>query len=180
MEGGGWQKEPRGGAPPPSPRGGLEGNGAEEGGCFALTLCPPQAARPMCHCSADSGPEPPSDRGPQPTARDEEPGGGPAAFAAALTELERTPGRRLGRLELVAAALAAMPALGVARQLDAYNRLLRLLPRGPWVPRGPLHRLFAPFPRQQECGLQVLEQMERYGEGGRAAGRWEWSSLAPG
>eukprot|EP00076_Gallus_gallus_P031528 XP_015158179.2 evolutionarily conserved signaling intermediate in Toll pathway, mitochondrial isoform X1 [Gallus gallus] len=128
------------------------------GGCGA-----PKAARPMCHRSADSGPEPPSDRGPQPTARDEEPGGGPAAFAAALTELERTPGRRLGRLELVAAALAAMPALGVARQLDAYNRLLRLLPRGPWVPRGPLHRLFAPFPRQQECGLQVLEQMERYG-----------------
>lgn len=124
---------------------------------------PIRAARPMCHRSADSGPEPPSDRGPQPTARDEEPGGGPAAFAAALTELERTPGRRLGRLELVAAALAAMPALGVARQLDAYNRLLRLLPRGPWVPRGPLHRLFAPFPRQQECGLQVLEQMERYG-----------------
>uniref|UniRef100_A0A8C9LG08 ECSIT N-terminal domain-containing protein n=1 Tax=Pavo cristatus TaxID=9049 RepID=A0A8C9LG08_PAVCR len=56
-----------------------------------------------------------------------------------------------------------MPALGVARQRDAYNRLLRLLPRGPWVPRGPLQRLFAPFPRQQECGLQVLEQMERYG-----------------
>ncbi|XP_042750043.1 evolutionarily conserved signaling intermediate in Toll pathway, mitochondrial-like, partial [Lagopus leucura] len=56
-----------------------------------------------------------------------------------------------------------MPALGVAGQLDAYNRLLRVLPRGPWVPRGPLHRLFAPFPRQQECGLQVLEQMERYG-----------------
>uniref|UniRef100_A0A8C2SQU5 ECSIT N-terminal domain-containing protein n=1 Tax=Coturnix japonica TaxID=93934 RepID=A0A8C2SQU5_COTJA len=56
-----------------------------------------------------------------------------------------------------------MPAMGVARQLDAYNRLLRLLPQGPWVPRGALHRLFAPFPRQQECGLQVLEQMERYG-----------------
>ncbi|OXB69505.1 UNVERIFIED_CONTAM: hypothetical protein H355_013733 [Colinus virginianus] len=99
---------------------------------------------------------------PESTPRDEEQGG-PAAFAAALAELERTPGRRLGRLELVAAALAAMPALGVARQRDAYNRLLRLLPRGPWLPRGPLHRLFAPFPRQQECGLQVLEQMERYG-----------------
>ncbi|XP_021238648.1 evolutionarily conserved signaling intermediate in Toll pathway, mitochondrial isoform X4 [Numida meleagris] len=126
------------------------------GGCGA-----PKAARPMCHRSSDA-PEPPSDHGPQTTPRDEE-RGGPAAFAAALAELERTPGRRLGRLELVAAALAAMPALGVARQRDAYNRLLRLLPRGPWVPRGPFHRLFAPFPRQQECGLQILEQMERYG-----------------
>ncbi|XP_053907821.1 evolutionarily conserved signaling intermediate in Toll pathway, mitochondrial [Cuculus canorus] len=88
---------------------------------------------------------------------------GPAAFAAALSELERAPGRRVGRLELVEAALAAMPALGVERQREAYNRLLRLLPRGPWVPRGPVQRMLAPFPRQQECGLQVLEQMERYG-----------------
>ncbi|XP_074785983.1 evolutionarily conserved signaling intermediate in Toll pathway, mitochondrial isoform X2 [Athene noctua] len=88
---------------------------------------------------------------------------GPEAFAAALAALEQVPGRRVGRLELVEAALAAMPALGVARQREAYHRLLRLLPRGPWVPRGPLQRMLAPFPRQQECGLQILEQMERYG-----------------
>ncbi|XP_052655080.1 evolutionarily conserved signaling intermediate in Toll pathway, mitochondrial [Harpia harpyja] len=90
-------------------------------------------------------------------------GRGPAAFAAALAALEQAPGRRVGRLELVAAALAAMPALGVARDREAYHRLLRLLPRGVWVPRGPFQRLLAPFPRQQECGLQILEQMERYG-----------------
>ncbi|KAM6100919.1 evolutionarily conserved signaling intermediate in Toll pathway, mitochondrial [Pterocles gutturalis] len=90
-------------------------------------------------------------------------GRGPAAFAAALSALEQAPGRRVGRLELVAAALAAMPALGVTREREAYHRLLRLLPRGPWVPRGPLQRLLAPFPQQQECGLQILEQMERYG-----------------
>ncbi|KAM6229477.1 LOW QUALITY PROTEIN: evolutionarily conserved signaling intermediate in Toll pathway, mitochondrial [Spheniscus humboldti] len=89
-------------------------------------------------------------------------GQGPAAFAA-VRSTERAPGRRVGRLELVAAALAAMPALGVAREAEAYHRLLRLLPRGPWVPRGPLQRLLAPFPQQQECGLQILEQMERYG-----------------
>ncbi|XP_057245064.1 evolutionarily conserved signaling intermediate in Toll pathway, mitochondrial, partial [Malurus melanocephalus] len=56
-----------------------------------------------------------------------------------------------------------MPALGVERSVAAYNGLLGLLPRGPWVPRGPVQRLLFPFPRQQECGLQVLEQMERYG-----------------
>ena len=137
----------------------------QAGGLFSCLhpVPPPQAARPTCRSSSSShASEPPSHRGSQ--NRDEEQGG-PATFAAALEELERAPGRRLGRLELVAAALAAMPALGVAGQLDAYNRLLRVLPRGPWVPRGPLHRLFAPFPRQQECGLQVLEQMERYGEG---------------
>lgn len=100
-------------------------------------------------------------RGPPRGAQGE--GQGPAAFVAALAALEQAPGRRVGRLELVAAALAAMPALGVARDREAYHRLLRLLPRGVWVPRGPFQRLLAPFPRQQECGLQILEQMERYG-----------------
>ncbi|XP_062367831.1 evolutionarily conserved signaling intermediate in Toll pathway, mitochondrial [Cinclus cinclus] len=88
---------------------------------------------------------------------------GPEAFEAALRDMERSPPARGGRLALVEAALAAMPALGVERSLSAYNGLLRLLPRGPWVPRGPVQRLLFPFPRQQECGLQVLEQMERYG-----------------
>ncbi|KAM4754533.1 evolutionarily conserved signaling intermediate in Toll pathway, mitochondrial [Cyanocitta cristata] len=88
---------------------------------------------------------------------------GPTAFEAALRDMARSPPGRGGRLALVEAALAAMPALGVERSLGAYNGLLRLLPRGPWVPRGPVQRLLFPFPRQQECGLQVLEQMERYG-----------------
>lgn len=113
----------------------------------------------------------PAQRGSPREAQEE--GQGPAAFAAALAALERAPGRRVGRLELVAAALAAMPALGVARERDAYHRLLRLLPRGPWVPRGPLQRMLAPFPRQQECGLQILEQMERYG----GCGWWWWGGL---
>uniref|UniRef100_A0A8C3CM42 ECSIT N-terminal domain-containing protein n=1 Tax=Cairina moschata TaxID=8855 RepID=A0A8C3CM42_CAIMO len=56
-----------------------------------------------------------------------------------------------------------MAALGAAGRREPYHRLLRLLPRGPWIPRGGLQRMLHPFPRQQECGLQVLEQMERYG-----------------
>ncbi|XP_033927854.1 evolutionarily conserved signaling intermediate in Toll pathway, mitochondrial [Melopsittacus undulatus] len=90
-------------------------------------------------------------------------GGGPEAFAHALRALEQRPGRRVGRLELVGAALAAMLALGVERDRGCYHRVLRLLPRGPWVPRSALQRMLAPFPRQQECGLRVLEQMEAYG-----------------
>ncbi|XP_036255956.1 evolutionarily conserved signaling intermediate in Toll pathway, mitochondrial [Molothrus ater] len=86
-----------------------------------------------------------------------------AAFEAALRELSRAPPGRGGRLALVEAALAALPALGAERSLGAYNALLRLLPRGAWVPRGPVQRLLFPFPRQQECGLRLLEQMERYG-----------------
>ncbi|XP_039234983.1 evolutionarily conserved signaling intermediate in Toll pathway, mitochondrial, partial [Pipra filicauda] len=90
--------------------------------------------------------------------------GDPSGAASFLAALEGTPpGRGGGRLALVEAALAALPALGLERDLGAYNGLLRLLPRGPWVPRGPVQRLLFPFPRQQECGLQLLEQMERYG-----------------
>ncbi|XP_053789027.1 evolutionarily conserved signaling intermediate in Toll pathway, mitochondrial [Vidua chalybeata] len=86
-----------------------------------------------------------------------------AAFEAALRELSRSPPGRGGRLALVEAALAALPALGAERSLAAYNALLRLLPRGAWVPRGAVQRLLFPFPRQQECGLSLLEHMERYG-----------------
>ncbi|XP_075594255.1 evolutionarily conserved signaling intermediate in Toll pathway, mitochondrial isoform X1 [Balearica regulorum gibbericeps] len=126
---------------------------------------PSQAARSVSRHSSRPAGDPasgaPAWRDPPRDAQDSD--RGPAAFAAALETLERIPGRRVGRLELVAAALAAMPALGVAREREAYHRLLRLLPRGPWVPRGPIQRLLAPFPQQQECGLQILEQMERYG-----------------
>ncbi|XP_054663807.1 evolutionarily conserved signaling intermediate in Toll pathway, mitochondrial isoform X2 [Grus americana] len=126
---------------------------------------PSQVARSMSRHSSRPAGDPasgaPARRDPPRDAQDND--RGPAAFAAALETLERIPGRRVGRLELVAAALAAMPALGVAREREAYHRLLRLLPRGPWVPRGPIQRLLAPFPQQQECGLQILEQMERYG-----------------
>ncbi|XP_065514181.1 evolutionarily conserved signaling intermediate in Toll pathway, mitochondrial-like, partial [Caloenas nicobarica] len=105
--------------------------------------------------------DPPGDAPADPAPPGDPPGA--AAFEAALSALESAPGRRRGRLELVEAALAAMPALGVARERPLYHRLLRLLPRGPWLPRGPLQRLLGPFPRQQECGLRLLEQMERYG-----------------
>ncbi|XP_064258073.1 evolutionarily conserved signaling intermediate in Toll pathway, mitochondrial [Passer domesticus] len=95
-----------------------------------------------------------------------DPGGDPgdpgAAFVAALRQLAQAPPGRGGRLALVEAALAALEARGAARSLPAYNALLRLLPRGPWLPRG-LQRLLWPFPRQQECGLRLLEQMERHG-----------------
>ncbi|XP_055649186.1 evolutionarily conserved signaling intermediate in Toll pathway, mitochondrial isoform X2 [Falco peregrinus] len=122
-----------------------------------------------------------------PPSGSQEEDGGSAAFAAVLAALEQRPGRRVGRLELVEAALAAMPALGVARQREAYHRLLRLLPCGPWVPRGPLQRMLSPFPRQQECGLQILEQMERYGTHVpaqascpmRRHGFCSWGSLGP-
>ncbi|XP_064355435.1 evolutionarily conserved signaling intermediate in Toll pathway, mitochondrial [Dromaius novaehollandiae] len=94
---------------------------------------------------------------------DAEGGAGPAAFGAALAALERAPGRRRGPLELVPAALAAMAACGVAGRRDAYHRLLRLFPRGPLLPRGPLQRLLSPCPRHQACALQLLEQMEAHG-----------------
>ncbi|OWK49936.1 Zinc finger protein 653, partial [Lonchura striata] len=92
-----------------------------------------------------------------------DPGDPGAAFTAALEELARSPPGRGGRLALVEAALAALPARGAGRSLAAYKALLRLLPRGAWVPRGAVQRLLFPFPRQQECGLRLLECMERHG-----------------
>uniref|UniRef100_A0A8C3U8N9 Evolutionarily conserved signaling intermediate in Toll pathway, mitochondrial n=1 Tax=Catharus ustulatus TaxID=91951 RepID=A0A8C3U8N9_CATUS len=138
------------------------GHGGGDTGTAVVTPVPLPSSAGVC-ASAQRVPPP---RGATPRGPQNLPGSprrGPAAFEAALRAMERWPPGRGGRLALVEAALAAMEALGVERSVAAYNALLRLLPRGPWVPRGPVQRLLFPFPRQQECGLQLLEQMERYG-----------------
>ncbi|KAK5876200.1 hypothetical protein CesoFtcFv8_027195 [Champsocephalus esox] len=53
--------------------------------------------------------------------------------------------RRRGHVEFIYAALQKMPEFGVERDLAVYNKLLDV------------------FPKEQECGVQLLEQMEGYG-----------------
>ncbi|XP_034413711.1 evolutionarily conserved signaling intermediate in Toll pathway, mitochondrial [Cyclopterus lumpus] len=71
--------------------------------------------------------------------------------------------RRRGHVEFIYAALNKMPEFGVERDLAVYNRLLEVFPKEVFVPRNFIQRMFNHYPRQQECGLQLLEQMENYG-----------------
>ncbi|CAG5929596.1 unnamed protein product [Menidia menidia] len=71
--------------------------------------------------------------------------------------------RRRGHVEFIYAALKKMPEFGVERDLVVYNKLLDVFPKEVFVPRNFIQRMFNHYPRQQECGVQLLEQMENYG-----------------
>ncbi|KAG7235432.1 hypothetical protein INR49_002663 [Caranx melampygus] len=71
--------------------------------------------------------------------------------------------RRRGHVEFIYAALKKMPEFGVERDLAVYNKLLDVFPKEVFVPRNFIQRMFNHYPRQQECAVQLLEQMENYG-----------------
>ena len=71
--------------------------------------------------------------------------------------------RRRGHVEFIYAALKKMPEFGVERDIAVYNKLLDVFPKEVFVPRNYIQRMFNHYPRQQECGVQLLEQMESYG-----------------
>lgn len=71
--------------------------------------------------------------------------------------------RRRGHVEFIYAALKKMPEFSVEKDITVYNKLLDVFPKEVFVPRNFIQRMFNHYPRQQECGVQVLEQMENYG-----------------
>ncbi|TWW63652.1 evolutionarily conserved signaling intermediate in Toll pathway, mitochondrial [Takifugu flavidus] len=86
-----------------------------------------------------------------------------ATFNKAIDVFIKSDVRRRGHVEFIYAALKKMPEFGVERDLAVYNKLLDVFPKGVFVPRNFIQRMFNHYPRQQECGVQILEQMENYG-----------------
>nr|XP_005281403.1 evolutionarily conserved signaling intermediate in Toll pathway, mitochondrial [Chrysemys picta bellii] len=86
-----------------------------------------------------------------------------AAFSRALELFCQRDVRRRGHVEFINIALRKMPEFGVERELDVYNKILDVFPKEVFVPRNYIQRMFNHYPRQQECGIRVLEQMESYG-----------------
>ncbi|XP_053573833.1 evolutionarily conserved signaling intermediate in Toll pathway, mitochondrial [Bombina bombina] len=71
--------------------------------------------------------------------------------------------RRRGHVEMIEVALKWMPEFGVEKDLEVYNQLLDIFPKEVFVAQNFIQRMFHHFPRQQECAIRVLEQMENYG-----------------
>lgn len=86
-----------------------------------------------------------------------------ATFNKAVEVFIKRDIRRRGHIEFIYAALKRMPDFGVERDLVVYNKLLDVFPKEVFVPRNFIQRMFNHYPRQQECGVQILEQMENYG-----------------
>lgn len=86
-----------------------------------------------------------------------------ATFNKVVEVFTKADVRRRGHVEFIYAALKKMPEFGVERDLAVYNKLLDVFPKEVFVPRNFIQRMFNHYPRQQECAVQLLEQMENYG-----------------
>lgn len=88
-----------------------------------------------------------------------------ASFLNAVRSFGEHNVRKRGHVDFIYLALRKMPEFGVERDLSVYNLLLDVFPKEVFRPRNAIQRIFVHYPRQQECGVAVLEQMERHGEG---------------
>lgn len=68
-----------------------------------------------------------------------------------------------GHVEFIYAALKHMEEFGVHKDLELYKELLDLMPKGKMIPQNFLQAEFMHYPRQQQCAIDVLEQMESNG-----------------
>ncbi|XP_026873061.1 evolutionarily conserved signaling intermediate in Toll pathway, mitochondrial isoform X2 [Electrophorus electricus] len=86
-----------------------------------------------------------------------------ASFNKVVEVFSKKDIRRRGHVEFIYAALKKMPEFGVERDIAVYNKLLDVFPKDVFVPQNFIQKMFNHYPRQQECGVQLLEQMENYG-----------------
>lgn len=86
-----------------------------------------------------------------------------ASFLRAVRNFGEHNVRKRGHVDFIYLALRKMPEFGVEQDLSVYNMLLDIFPKEVFRPRNVIQRIFVHYPRQQECGIAVLEQMERHG-----------------
>ncbi|CAG5118128.1 unnamed protein product, partial [Candidula unifasciata] len=67
---------------------------------------------------------------------------------------------RRGAAEFIYAGMQKMKMFGVEKDLVAYKALIQVFPEGKMIPRNVWQVEFMHYPRQQQCGIDLLEQME--------------------
>lgn len=68
--------------------------------------------------------------------------------------------RRRGHVEFIYAALSRMKEFGVQKDLEVYKALVDVLPKGKFIPVNIFQAEFMHYPKQQQCAVDLLEQME--------------------
>ncbi|KAI5651906.1 evolutionarily conserved signaling intermediate in toll pathway domain-containing protein [Phthorimaea operculella] len=76
---------------------------------------------------------------------------------------DRTDKRRRGHVEFIYAAMKRMKEFGVNKDLEAYKALVDVLPKGKFIPTNIFQAEFMHYPKQQQCAVDLLEQMEDNG-----------------
>ncbi|KAF7279325.1 hypothetical protein GWI33_007416 [Rhynchophorus ferrugineus] len=70
---------------------------------------------------------------------------------------------RRGHVEFIYSALKHMEEFGVQKDLEVYKSLIDVLPKGKFVPQNLIQAEFMHYPKQQQCIVDLLEQMEDNG-----------------
>lgn len=85
------------------------------------------------------------------------------SFVRAVQNFGQHNVHKRGHVDFIYLALSKMKEYGVERDLAVYNLLLDIFPKEVFQPRTIFQKIFIHYPRQQECGIAVLEQMENHG-----------------
>lgn len=70
---------------------------------------------------------------------------------------------RRGHVEFIYAALKNMEDFGVHKDVAVYKSLIDVLPKGKLIPRNLFQAEFMHYPKQQQCIIDLLQQMEDNG-----------------
>lgn len=70
---------------------------------------------------------------------------------------------RRGHVEFIYAALSRMKDFETNRDLDTYKKLLEVFPKGKMIPTNVWQVEMMHYPKQQQCCIDVLDQMEANG-----------------
>lgn len=71
---------------------------------------------------------------------------------------------RRNHVEFIYAALKNMEEFGVHKDLEVYKALIDVMPKEKMIPRNMFQAEFMHYPKQQNCIIDLLEQMEDNGE----------------
>uniref|UniRef100_A0A6B2F8B7 Evolutionarily conserved signaling intermediate in Toll pathway, mitochondrial n=1 Tax=Bothriechis nubestris TaxID=1766655 RepID=A0A6B2F8B7_9SAUR len=86
-----------------------------------------------------------------------------ATFQEAMDIFCKRDVRRTGHVEFIYAALKKMPEFGVEKDINVYNKILDVFPKKVFIPQNIFQKMVKYYPKQQDCAVQLLEQMEHFG-----------------
>ncbi|XP_041977910.1 evolutionarily conserved signaling intermediate in Toll pathway, mitochondrial [Aricia agestis] len=84
-------------------------------------------------------------------------------YLEVIKKFEEQDTRRRGHVEFIYAALSRMKEFGVHKDLEVYKALVEVLPKGKLIPTNIFQAEFMHYPKQQQCAVDLLEQMENNG-----------------
>nr|CAG4650209.1 EOG090X07J4 [Sida crystallina] len=84
-------------------------------------------------------------------------------FLAAVNMYYTRDVKRRAHVEFITSALNHMEEFGVHKDLQAYKNILDVMPKGKFIPTNLFQAEFMHYPKQQDCALKLLEQMENNG-----------------